>query len=105
MAFGVVGHANESARHVTFELVARGEICRVRPAESQRDSEPLRITDRYVRAEFARRFQQCESKNICCDDDQCTGVVCLSDEISVIVLSRHPWPDIEPARRKLCRQI
>ena len=48
MAFGVVRHANESARHVTFVLVACGEICSVRPAESERDSEALRISNRYV---------------------------------------------------------
>ncbi len=68
-----------------LELLARGEICRVRPAESQRDSEPLRIADGDVGAEFARRFQQCEGKNICRDDDQCAGVVRLPDEIGVIV--------------------
>jgi hypothetical protein len=42
---------------VTFELIARGKVRRVRPAKSEGHSKALRIAHRYVRAEFARRFE------------------------------------------------
>src|SRR2546423_7170623 len=54
-AFSVVGNANESAGHVTFVLIARGKISCVRSAETEWDSEPLRISHCDVGAEFARR--------------------------------------------------
>ena len=56
-AFGIVRNAHESAGHVTFVLIARGEVCRVRPAKPERNAEALRITDRNIGTEFARRFQ------------------------------------------------
>ncbi len=57
----------------------------MRPAESQRHSETLCIADGNIRAKFARRLQQCERKNICCDDNQCAGIVRLADEIRIIL--------------------
>src|ERR1043166_8280871 len=54
--FGVVRYANESAGHVTFVLIARREVGRMRSAESERDTEALRTADGDIGAEFARRF-------------------------------------------------
>ena len=84
-AFGIVGNAHEPARHVAFVLIARREICRVRSAESEWNAETLRVSDGDVGAEFARRFQQCERKNIRRDNDQRAGVMRLPDEFGVIV--------------------
>ena len=56
-AFGVVRNADEPAGHVTFVLVARREISRVRSAEAERNAKTLRAADGDIGAEFARRFQ------------------------------------------------
>src|SRR5712691_5358656 len=55
-AFSVVGNTNESARHVTFVLIARRKVSRVRSAESDRNTETLSTAYRHVGAEFTRRF-------------------------------------------------
>src|SRR5436309_892913 len=47
----VMRHAHQSAGHVTFEFVARGEVSRVWSATSQRHAKTLRVTDRNVGAE------------------------------------------------------
>jgi len=41
---------------VTLELMARGKVCRMRAAESQWNTESLRIPDRDIGAKFARRL-------------------------------------------------
>src|SRR6266498_502539 len=56
-AFGIVRNAHESAGHMTFVLVARGEVGCMRAAKSQRNAEALRITDRNIGTEFSRWFQ------------------------------------------------
>src|SRR6266487_3150612 len=63
-AFGIVRNAHESAGQMAFVLVARGEVCRVRAAKSQRHAETLRAADR--------------------DNNERTGVMCSLDEVSVI---------------------
>src|SRR6266513_1299477 len=54
-AFDIVGNADESAWHVAFVLIARGEVSGVRSAETKRDAKPLGISYCNVRTEFARR--------------------------------------------------
>ena len=83
--FSVVRHTHESTSHVTFEWIARGEICGVRPAESQRHAEALRITNRDIRAKFARRFQQRERENIRRHDNECACAVSPRDEVGIII--------------------
>ena len=57
----------------------------MRSAESQWNAETLRVSDGNVDAEFARRFQQCQCKNIRRDDHECPRIVCLSHKTGVIV--------------------
>src|SRR5438309_8313784 len=55
-AFSVVRNADKPAGHVAFVLIARCKIRCMRSAEAEWDSEPLRISNGNVRAEFAWRF-------------------------------------------------
>src|ERR1700730_18124594 len=55
-AFSVVGNANETTGHVTFVLIAGGEVGRVWSAEAERNTKALGVADCDVRAEFTRRF-------------------------------------------------
>src|SRR2546423_4940282 len=84
-AFSIVRNTNQSSRHVTLVLIARGEVSGVRSAKSEWNAEPLRISNRNVGAEFARRLYQCERENVCRDDDQRAGVVRLLHKLGVIV--------------------
>src|SRR5437660_12560969 len=56
-AFGIMRNANETTRHVTLELVARGEVCRVRSTKPHWHAKTLRVPHGDIGAEFARRFQ------------------------------------------------
>ena len=64
LALRVVRDANEPARHVALELIARGEEARVRSAKAERHAEALCGTNRDVRAEFARRLEQREREQV-----------------------------------------
>src|SRR5215831_2007494 len=70
---------------MAFVLVARREVCGVRSAEPERNAETLRISHGNISAEFARSFQQCESKDVRRDDNECACVMCLHDEVGIIV--------------------
>ena len=74
-AFGIVRNADEPAGHVAFVLIARREISGVRSAEAERHAKTLRAADGDIGAEFARRFQQRERKNIRGDNDERAGFV------------------------------
>jgi predicted transcriptional regulator len=52
-AFGVVRNTDETSGHVAFVLVARCEKGGMRSAESERNTETLRASDRDIGAEFA----------------------------------------------------
>ena len=84
-AFSVVRHANKPAGHVSFVLIARGEVSRVRSTEPERHSKALSVTDRDVCAEFTRRFQQRQRQNVCGDDNERARIVRLPDDIGIIV--------------------
>src|SRR5207237_6788802 len=55
-AFGIVRNADQSTRHVAFVLIARRKISGVGSAETERNTETLRVSDRSVGAELTRRF-------------------------------------------------
>ena len=54
--FGIMRNPDQSTGHVAFVLIARGKIGRVRSTETEWDSEPLRISNGDIRAEFAWRL-------------------------------------------------
>ena len=83
-AVGIVRNADETSRHVAFVFIARRKISGVRSAKAERNAETLRAADGDIGAEFARRFQQRERKNIGRDDDERAGIVRLPNEFSVI---------------------
>src|SRR5919197_4172363 len=56
-SFGIVRNANKSAGHVTFVLIARGEVCRVRATKPEGNAEALRVADCHIGSKFPRRFQ------------------------------------------------
>ncbi len=62
LALRIDRHADEPARHLPLELVAYGEIRRVRTAEAERHAEALRVADRDVCAPLARRRQQRQAR-------------------------------------------
>ncbi len=70
---------------MTLVLIARGKIGGVRSAESERNTEPLRVADRNVRAKFARRLEQSERENVGSDDNERASVVRLLYEFGIIV--------------------
>src|SRR5437773_8169895 len=55
--FGIVRDTHQPARHMTFVLIARGEVCRVWAAEPQRNAETLGVTNSDICAKFSRRLQ------------------------------------------------
>ena len=56
LAFRIVRDADQPPRHVTFIFVTGGKVRGVWSAKSEGHTEALRIPDRDVGAEFARRF-------------------------------------------------
>src|SRR5207244_4841115 len=55
-AFSVVRNADEPAGHVAFVLIARCKVSRVWATQTEWNTKSLRVTDRDIRAEFARWF-------------------------------------------------
>ncbi len=104
-SFGIVRNADQPAGHVTFVLIARGKVSRVRSAKPERNAEALRAADRNIGAKFSGRLQQRQRQNIGRDDDERAGVVRSPSRIRRNRKSRRRWPDIAPARRKRCRRI
>ena len=74
-AFSIVRDAHEPPGHVTFVLVARGEVCRVGSAKAKRHTKTLRVPNRNICAEFPRWLQYCKRKNIRGNDDERAGIV------------------------------
>ncbi len=64
LALGVHRHAHQSPGHAALQLIARGHVAGMRPAEAHRHSEALRIADRDVRAPLARRLEEREREQI-----------------------------------------
>ncbi len=64
VAAGVLGHADDAARHAALELVAAGEIGRVRATVAHRHAEALGRAEHHVGAQFARRGQQQKAEQI-----------------------------------------
>src|SRR5581483_5773158 len=83
-AFRVVRDADEPARHVALEFIARRKICRVRPAETERHAETLRRADSDVRTEFARWREQRQRENVRCDDCESAVRVDFFNDYTVI---------------------
>ena len=72
---------------MALELVARREVSRVRSAEPKWNAKTLRVSDRNICAEFTRRLQQREGKNVRGNDDKRAGIVRLLDEAGIIVIA------------------
>ena len=60
----VVRDADQAAREPPLQPVADGDVGRVRPAETHRQAEALRVAHRDVGSPVAGRFQQAESQRI-----------------------------------------
>ena len=63
-------HADDAARRLPHVLLERREERGVRAAVPERDAEPLRVAERDVGAELARRRQQREAEQVRADGDQ-----------------------------------
>src|SRR5207237_4131456 len=72
----------------------------------ERNPEALRIANGDISAEFARRFEQCERKNIGRDNNERASVMRTADEISIII-DRAIGGGIlhEPAERRACLRL
>ncbi len=64
VAAGVLGHADDASRHAALELVAAGEIGRVRAAVAHRHTEALGRAEHHVGTQFARRGQQQQAEQV-----------------------------------------
>ncbi|MNM74037.1 hypothetical protein D3C81_857860 [compost metagenome] len=64
VAAGVLGHADDAARHGALEFVAGGEERRVRAAVAHRHAEALGAAEHHVGAEFARRGEQQQAEQV-----------------------------------------
>jgi hypothetical protein len=62
--------ADEAARHLALELVAAGQVGRVRTAGTHRHAETLRAADRDVGAELARWLEQRQRQQVGGDDER-----------------------------------
>src|SRR5262245_55997770 len=60
----IFGDADNSAGHVAFESVARGEEGSVRPTIAERDAETLGAADSDVGAEFTGWLEQCKGEKV-----------------------------------------
>jgi len=67
---GIDSLADQAARHLPHELVARGEEADIRPAEVQADAKRLAFRHDDVSPHVARRRQQAERHDLGDDDDQ-----------------------------------
>ncbi len=83
-AVAIHRHADQTARHVTFERIARREISRMRAAEAQRYAKALCAADGYVSTEFTRRGQQGQGQQVGGDGHQCVGTVKALDQFAVV---------------------
>ena len=95
--------ADEAAGHVALEFIARGEISRVRAAETQRHAERCVLPTATSAPISPGGFSERERENIGRDDRERAGVVRSFDERLVIDRSRRRSPDIAAARRKSSR--
>ncbi len=84
-ALGVLGDADQPARHLALERVPGGEKGGVRAAESQRHAEALGRAHRDVRAEFPRRAQQRQREQVGRRDAEGPGRVRAGEEPRIIV--------------------
>ena len=66
-------HADDAARGVADEILARGEEGRVRAAVPERDAEPLRVAERDVRTHLPGRRQQHQRQQVRGDRDPDAG--------------------------------
>ncbi len=80
LAVAVDRDADQAAGHRALVGLARGEVGRVRAAEAQRHAEALRVADRDVGAELARRFEQEQRERVGRHDDQRARAVRTLDE-------------------------
>src|SRR5437763_17132191 len=77
--------ADKAAGKVTFKLVARRDVSRMRAAKAKRNSETLGGTDRNIGPEFSRRFQQRARENSGSDNEQSPGIVRGLGEFFVVI--------------------
>src|SRR5437870_2728523 len=84
-ALRVDGDADDSSRHQPLVQIPRRKICGMRAPVSERDSEPLRVPDRSVRAELTRRLEKREAQEVCCDGYKRPGFVGALAERSVVI--------------------
>ena len=70
---------------MTFVLVARGEVCRMRAAKPERNAEALRVADRDIGSKFSRRFQQRQRQEVGCHHDKGAGGMRPLYEVCIIV--------------------
>src|SRR5438445_3484534 len=122
-AVGVDGLADETARHLSDELVAAGEEAEMRPAEIERVAERLTFSGDDVGPHLARRPNRTERQDLGHDDDeQRAGLVAdlrelgviadLAEKIGVLhddaggVAADQPGEVLAAAgRRRLCRRL
>ena len=81
----VVRDADEAARHVALVSVAGREIGGMRPAESERDAEPLGAANGDVSPEFSGRFEQSEGEKVPSHNQEGADIVGGLGESLVIV--------------------
>ena len=60
----VFGYADDAARGGAFELVFKGEISGVRPAEAHRYAEALGVAQSNICTQFSRRLQQNQAHDV-----------------------------------------
>ncbi|MNM39129.1 hypothetical protein D3C81_499000 [compost metagenome] len=97
VALRIDGHADQAARHIALELIARGQIARVRAAETERHAEALAVADDDVGAPFARWREHGQGQQVGRDDDHGAirmqffhaGAVVAHDAVDARVLQQH----------------
>jgi hypothetical protein len=85
LAVRVDRHADDAPRHVAHGRLPGGEEGGMRPAESQRDTQPLRVAEDHVGAHFARRRHDGEREQIRRHRDERPGLVGPRDERPEVV--------------------
>ena len=97
VALRIDGHAHQAARHIALEFIARGQVARVRAAETERHAEALAVADDDVGAPFARWREHGQGQQVGRDDDHGAirmqffhaGAVVAHDAVHARVLQQH----------------
>ncbi len=84
VAVRIHGHADDSPRRLADELLARGEIRRVRPTVAHRYAESLCASHSHVGACLAGGRCHSQAQEIRRDGHQHAGAMCLGDEFAEV---------------------